>query len=169
MNGPGTQRIPVPLVDIFATGDDKKYNRDADTFEEGVITMAEHPNVEVLRRGHEAFAKGDMNALAEIIAEDTVWHWSGRSQISGTYRGREAVFGAFAKIAELSEGTFRIQEDHDFLGTDGHGVALFRITATRGGKTLNVNACEVVHVRNGQVVEEWLSFDDQYAADDFWA
>ncbi len=131
--------------------------------------MAEHPNVEILRRGHEAFARGDMTALAEIIAEDTVWHWPGRSQVSGVFRGREAVFAVFAKLGELSEGTFRIVEDHDFLGTDEHGVALFRVTGTRGGKTLNVNVCEVVHVRNGQIVEEWLSFDDQYAADDFWA
>ncbi len=131
--------------------------------------MADHPNVELLRRGHEAFASGDMTALAELIAEDTVWHWPGRSQVSGVFRGREAVFGAFTKLAELTEGTFRIQEDHDFLGTDEHGVALFRLTGTRGGKTMNVNAIEVVHVRNGQVVEEWLSFDDQYAADDFWS
>ena len=131
--------------------------------------MAEHPNAALIRRGHEAFARGDMTALAEIIAEDTVWHWPGRSQISGTFRGREAVFGAFAKLPELTQGTFRIEEDHDFLGTDEHGVALFRVTGTRGGKTLNANVCEVVHVRNGQVVEEWISSDDQYAWDDFWS
>ena len=51
-----------------------------------------------------------MAALAEIIAEDTVWHWAGRSQISATYHGREAVFAAFAKLPELTEGTFRIQD-----------------------------------------------------------
>ena len=98
-----------------------------------------------------------------------MWHWPGRNQVSGVYRGREAVFGAFAKLAELTAGTLRIDEDHDFLGTDEHGVALFRITGTRGGKTLHANVCEVVHGRNGQVVEEWNSYDDQYAWDDFWS
>ncbi len=131
--------------------------------------MAEHPNAELLRRGHEAFASGDMAALAEIIAEDTVWTWAGKSQISGVFRGREAVFAAFAKLPELTEGTFRIEENHDFLGTDEHAVALFRVTGTRGDKTLHANVCEVVHIRNGQIVEEWLSFDDLYAVDDFWS
>ena len=127
--------------------------------------MAEHPNAELLRRGHEAFASGDVAALADIIAEDTVWSWPGRSQIFGVYRGREAVFAAFARLPELTEGTFRIEEDHDFLGTDEHAVALFRVTGIRGGKTLRANVCEVVHVRNGQIVEEWISSDECQSPD----
>ena len=30
--------------------------------------MTEHPNVELTRRGYDAFAKGDMATLAELIA-----------------------------------------------------------------------------------------------------
>ncbi len=66
--------------------------------------MAEHPNAVLHRRGHEAFARGDMETLTKLIAEDTVWHVSGRSPISGDLLGREAVFGFFAKLNELSGG-----------------------------------------------------------------
>ena len=94
--------------------------------------MAEHPNAALLRKGHEAFAKGDMATLTEVIAQDTLWHVAGKGPLAGDYQGREAVFGFFKKLSELSGGTMKI-EDHDFLGTDDHAVALFKITASRAG------------------------------------
>ncbi|MFQ5873715.1 MAG: nuclear transport factor 2 family protein [Dehalococcoidia bacterium] len=131
--------------------------------------MTEHPNATLHRRGHEAFSKGDMATLTELIAEDTVWHVAGKSQLSGDYQGREAVFGFFAKMNELTGGAVKIVEDHDFLGTDEHSVALFRVEATRGGRTLGARFIEVVHWRNGQIAENWMSSDDQYALDEFWS
>ena len=130
--------------------------------------MAEHPNAVLLRKGHEAFSNQDMATLTEIIAEDTLWHIAGKGPLSGDYQGRDAVFGFFKKLGELTGGTFKI-EDHDFLGTDDHTVALFKMTATRAGKTLDANYCEIVHWRNRQIVEDWLFAYDQYAFDEFWS
>ncbi len=130
--------------------------------------MTEHPNAALLRKGHEAFSTGDRATLTEIIAEDALWHVAGKSPFSGDYLGRKGVFGLFDKMAELSSGTIKI-EDHDFLGTDQHAVALFKIIATRGGKTLDANYCEVVHWREGQVVEDWGLACDQNAFDEFWS
>ncbi len=53
--------------------------------------MADHPNAELLRKGYEAFDKGDIAALTDMFAEDVVWHVTGTSPISGVHRGREAV------------------------------------------------------------------------------
>ena len=39
--------------------------------------MTEHPNIELARRGYEAFAKGDLAALTELLANDVVWHVQG--------------------------------------------------------------------------------------------
>ena len=39
--------------------------------------MAEHPNVEMIRQGYEAFARGDMSALADLAADEVVWHVPG--------------------------------------------------------------------------------------------
>ena len=130
--------------------------------------MSEHPNAALLRRGHEAFSKGDMDTLSELIAEDTVWHWPGKNLISGDYRGRTAVFETFAKLGELTGENLELL-DLDFLATDKNTVALSKVVATRGDKTLEYKFCEVVHWRNGQIVEEWLYVDDQYAYDEFWS
>ena len=131
--------------------------------------MAEHQNAILHSNGHQAFMNQEMDTLTNLIAEDTVWHIPGRSQVAGDLVGRDAVFAWFGKVGELSNGTIAIAEDHDFLGTDKHSVSLFRATAQRNGKTLQVNVVEVVHWQEGKIVENWQSFDDQYAWDEFWS
>ena len=59
--------------------------------------MTEHPNVELTRRGYEAFAKGDMATLSELLADDVTWHVDGAGPLSGTYHGRVEVFGFFGR------------------------------------------------------------------------
>lgn len=130
--------------------------------------MTENPNIALHRRGHEAFSRGDQATLAEIIAEDTRWHVAGRSPISGEYQGRDAVFGFFATLGELSDGTIDI-EDQFFMGDGDRTVALFRITASRGGERLDADFCEVVRWKNGQVAEDWGFAFDQYGYDEFWS
>ena len=44
--------------------------------------MTEHPNVELARRGYEAFAKGDLATLTELLADDVVWHVQGGGPLS---------------------------------------------------------------------------------------
>jgi ketosteroid isomerase-like protein len=108
-----------------------------------------------------------MEFLTEIFAEDTVWHWGGNSQISGDYKGRDAVFGVFATLGELVDGMEFI--DHDFVGNDKHTVALGMTRGSRDGKSLEVPHVEVYHWKDGQIIEEWYIVDDQAATDAFWA
>jgi ketosteroid isomerase-like protein len=44
-----------------------------------------------------------MATLAELIAEDAVWHLGGRNSLTGDYEGREAIFGLFARLGQESE------------------------------------------------------------------
>ena len=129
--------------------------------------MAEHPNVGFLKKGYEAFAKGDMATLTDMFSEDVVWHQAGTSPISGEYRGRDAVFAFLARFAELSGGTFRI-ELHDVLANDEHGVALSRDRASRQGKQLDASSVEVYHIRDGKIREAWAVQQDQRRYDEFW-
>src|SRR6516225_9704267 len=127
--------------------------------------MAEHPNVAPIRDMFAAFAKGDLAALYDEFAEDLVWHEGGRNQISGDYRGRRAVLGLFCKAMEVTQGSFRV-DLHDVLADDEHGVALVALSASRGGRSVNVNAVDVMHLRDGKVVEVWTVPVDQYAFDE---
>ena len=128
--------------------------------------MAEHPNVVRIRDGYAAFAKGDFAVLNDLFAEDLLWHDAGRNQLAGEYRGREAVYGLFGKLMEVTEGTFRA-DLHAALADDEHAVALVVITASRGGGSVEVNEAHVFHMREGKVVEFWNASTDVYAFDEF--
>ena len=48
-----------------------------------------------------------MEYLKEIFAEDTVWHWSGSSQISRDHVGRDAVFASTQRaVSPMKNGPF---------------------------------------------------------------
>ena len=130
--------------------------------------MAQHPNVGLLRNGYEAFAKGDMATIRDLWSEDIVWHVPGNNLLAGEHRGRDAVFAAVAKLAQLSGGTLSV-ELHDVLANDEHAVALIRPTGSRQGKQLNKPEIHVYHISNGKVTEWWSFFQDQRATDEFWS
>jgi hypothetical protein len=127
-----------------------------------------HPNEELLRKGFDAFGKGDLDGVKALFADDIVWHVPGSSQLSGDYKGQGEVMAWLGKNLELSGGTLKT-EVHDVLGNDEHAVALFTITAQREGKSLHDNACQVVHVSGGKVTESWLHPGDQKTVDEFWS
>lgn len=126
-----------------------------------------HPNEDLVRRGYDAFMAGDMETLNELFADDIVWHAPGRNALSGDHRGKDAVFAVFAKLAELTGGTFKL-EIHDVLANDEHVVVLARSTAERDGKRLDDNGVQVFHVSDGKVTEQWLHPGDVYASDAFF-
>src|SRR4051794_19930983 len=109
--------------------------------------MSEHANVELLRKGYNAYSSGDIGVLNDLFAEDILWHVAGRSQLSGDYKGRDQVFSFFGKIMELSGGTSKI-EVHDVLANDEHGVALVTGTATRNGTTFTGLDVHTFHIRD---------------------
>ena len=127
-----------------------------------------HPNEELTRRGFDAFAKGDVDTLRELFDQDAVWHVPGRNQLSGDHRGIDTILGLFAKIAELSGGTFRI-DLHDVVANDEHAVGIYVSRGEREGRTLEDRNVLVSHIRNSKIAEAWLLNDDQYAADEFFS
>jgi ketosteroid isomerase-like protein len=126
-----------------------------------------HPNADLVRRGFEAFGSGDMATLDQIIADDATWHSVGRDPVSGDFEGKEAILGSFARIVQETDS---IQQDiHAIIADDEHVVALVSATITRGGKTLTGGQVFVFHVKDGKAAEVWVTQQDPYASDEFWA
>jgi uncharacterized protein len=96
-----------------------------------------HPNEELVRRGYDAFAKGDMDTLRELFDPQIVWHFPGRSPLAGDHRGVDAVLGFFGRTMELTAGSFRV-EVHDVVADDRHTVGLHLSTGEREGRTLRI-------------------------------
>jgi uncharacterized protein len=127
--------------------------------------MAEHSNVARIRDGYAAFARSDFAALNDLFAEELLWHTGGRNQLAGDYRGRDAVYGFFGKLMEITEGSFHLYL-HAVLADDDHGVALTMATASRGGRSVTVEVTDVMHLRDGKIVECWTTSFDPYAFDE---
>jgi hypothetical protein len=127
-----------------------------------------HPNEELLRRGYEAFAKGDLDTVMSIFDEDIVWHEPGRNPLAGDFKGHQQVQELFGKIFEMSGGTYS-NEIHDILANDEHGVVMVRARAKRSGKSLDAMTCHVWHLSNGKASVFWDLTFDLYAADEFWS
>ncbi len=129
----------------------------------------DHANVDIVREGYEAFAKGDLDALRDrFFAPDITWHYSGRSQLGGRYSGVELVMEWLGRSFDLSGGTLTV-EVHDVVGNDEHVVALVIVRASRNGKQLVDQSVQVYHMREGRAVEVWTLPGDQYTSDDFWS
>ncbi|HEV3474845.1 MAG TPA: nuclear transport factor 2 family protein [Actinomycetota bacterium] len=126
-----------------------------------------HPNEDFLRRGYDAFNKGDLDTVMSLFSDDVVLHIGGKSQLAGDYKGKQEYIGALGKLVELSGGTFK-EEVHDILANDRHGVALSTTTAERDGKRLNQKSLEVHHIDNGKITESWAWVEDQDEDADFW-
>ena len=134
------------------------------------MTHHQHPNVEVLRQVYDAFGAGDTEAMDVLLADDAVWHVPGNNQMSGDYKGKEQIFGFFARIGQTlgEDGSFEI-EVHDILANDEHGVALVRPRGERAGKKVEGNAVQVYHLSGGKVTEFWGFPQDPAALDEFWS
>ena len=126
-------------------------------------------NVEVVRRGYEAFNTADMATLTELFAEDAAWHTPGRSPIAGDHRGRDAVFAQFGRYGGETEGTFTAELLAMFDGEDGRVIGLHHNSGVRDGRQLDTDCCIVFELEAGRVVSGREHFYDLHNWDQFWS
>jgi ketosteroid isomerase-like protein len=123
--------------------------------------MPEHPNVELVRRGYAAFLTGDMETVSSLFADGIVWHVGGDHQLSGDYVGKEAVFGNFGQLAELTKGSLSF-DIHAIVADDDHAVVMvdssFEASAPYHGREVHV-----FHIADGKVTEFWEFPNDRAA------
>ncbi len=128
-----------------------------------------HSHEAVVRKGYEAFSKGDTDTLQnEVFTEDIVWHVPGRNPLSGDYKGISEVLGYFGQLGELTGGSFQVTLE-DVLAAGERTVALHHATGTREGKTLDADEVLVFRFRGDKVSEAQGYSGDQYAIDQFWS
>jgi ketosteroid isomerase-like protein len=130
--------------------------------------MAAKDDIELVRKGYEAFIAGDMVWLNEHLHQDIVWHVAGHNVLSGDHKGRESVLAFFAKSVQIALPEFDI---HDIVGSDDHVVVLSAMTYRRNdnGESFEDNSVTIFHVDKGQAIEVWLLQEHQAEMDEFLA
>ena len=132
----------------------------------GMATPKE--NVALIRKGFEAFNKGDVEALSTIIAKDCVQHLSGDNRFTGDHKGLDNCLAMYGELAAESDATFRAELERVYAN-DHRAVANFRSTATRKGKKLDQQSTLVFEITGGKITDlDELALDAK-VDDPFWA
>ena len=113
-------------------------------------------------------SRGDVEAFGDaLLADDVVWHWPGRSAVSGDYHGR-------AEALELLQGFNRLTANRlqvvplDILEGEDHLMSFTHVTAESEEGSLDVIMADAMRFdEEGRVVEFWTLSNDQAAVDAF--
>jgi ketosteroid isomerase-like protein len=127
----------------------------------------EHPNLTLARALWSAIAEGDAEALALLLAEDVTWRMVGMNPLSGSYHGPDEVVDYLARVGETAD-EFASQLDSIFVNDDGAVIAL-HVSATRDGKSLEMDYLTRLRVQGGVVVETLMVPVDPRRNDEFWS
>jgi ketosteroid isomerase-like protein len=130
--------------------------------------MTANPNVALMQAGYDAYASSDLEALSDQVHDDFLFHFPGRNPLAGDYRGLAEVIKFFARQLELTAGDFTVVPQ-TILADDETGIALVRVSGTRGTRRLDAPGVNVLRFQDGKVAEYWSYTYDQYAVDEFWS
>lgn len=125
-------------------------------------------NVALMKRGYEAFAKGDLEQIRALAHDDEVWATTGMGVFKSEYRGVDEVVGYLGELARSSDGTFK-DEPLAFFANDDQVVVLERVTAARKGRTLDSQFIHVYDIKDGKVshVQEFAA--EPKVSEEFWS
>jgi uncharacterized protein len=133
--------------------------------QKGVPVSAEE-NTRLVQSAYEAFGRGDMAALAEVMADHIEWVDAGDPDDdpnAGTFKGKEAVLGWFGGLASTREYT--TFEPREFIAQNDKVVSLVYAEATvrdTGGVFVSDEA-HVWTFRDGKLAR-FQSYHDTAAA-----
>ncbi len=108
-----------------------------------------------------------MDSLRRLVADNVVWHASGRGPRSGDFRGRDAILDYLAGIGDDAD-EFESELDDVLVGDDRTAI-LFRVSGKRGARLLEAGFILLMRFEDNQIAELWSIARDQYAVDEFWA
>jgi ketosteroid isomerase-like protein len=126
--------------------------------------MDAHLNDSLLRRFLDAFAAGDVGAMEASFDDDAIWHEPGTNRFSGQFRGRAAVMERLAQMRRA--GISSRLDVHDVVANEEHAVALVHLhLEAADGRRYDQPQVQVVHAREGRIVEFWTMNQDQAVLD----
>ena len=101
-------------------------------------------NIDVVKKGYEAFGRGDLDAVLRLYDDNIEWTQPGGSAISGTYHGK----GEIGELLRRLGAQTTMVKPLRFLA-DGDTVVVFS-EATVGGETSQ--DVEVFTMRDGKAL-----------------
>ena len=130
----------------------------------------QNENIKTVQKYFDSLAKGDLETLSGLFAEDVIWHQPGRGKLSGTYKGKQEVFGLFGQFMEISQGSFKIDSVGNLMSNENLVTATLHFSATRSnGQSMSMDGVDLMKIENGKIKEVYLFSGNQSVEDSFWA
>lgn len=115
-----------------------------------------------------ALAQGDFKTVEGLLSEGLVWHQPGQGALSGIYKGKQNVFAHLGKMAQLSNGTFAINQV-DYVTNNGDlVVASVGFMASANGHSIEMRGVDLFRFENDLIKEVWLFSERIDEEDRFW-
>lgn len=108
-------------------------------------------NVDIVRRAYDAFARGDIAALRQVLSPDIEWRTTPDVPFLGNYRGIDEFLAAMNEWTEpFDELTTTVEE---MIDTGDRVVVRHRMRGrgTDSGAEVDLVLWQVVTVENGQL------------------
>ena len=126
--------------------------------------MSERTNADVVQQGYEAFGRGDIPALLDLLTDDVEWTLQGPSVIpfAGTRHGREGVAEFFSVLDETLE--FEQFEPREIVaqGDTVVVVGIERSLSKATGHKIEQEWAHVNTLRDGKIAR-FRAFEDTAA------
>lgn len=74
-----------------------------------------NPRIELVQRYLRLIGAGDVSSAGELLSTRVVLPMPGAGVLAGSYQGREAFIGAFARMMSISQGSYRLVDAQDWL------------------------------------------------------
>ena len=129
--------------------------------------MTQRPWESIARRAWDAVSASDVETLVSVLAEDAVWHATGRGSHAGDYRGQREILDYLAGVGEDAD-RFDSTID-DVLVGKRFAAILFDVDGSRKGRSLTVGFVIMLRIEGDRIAEVWSVPRDQLAVDEFWA
>ena len=107
--------------------------------------------IEKVSQFYTALAQGDLETVGALLSDDLVWHQPGQGALSGTYNGKQKVFAHLERMAQLSNGTFAIDQV-DYVTDNGNLVAAaIAFAVSANGHSIEMKGVDLFSFENGSL------------------
>lgn len=122
-------------------------------------------STDVARAAYEAFGRGDIPAIVNLLSDDVDWRFAGSKRLAYTGRFKKSqIMQWFADIAAVDD--VQAFEPREFIASGEHVTVIGweRCGAIPSRKIFETEWVHVFTVKNGKITRFWGMYDSEASA-----